>query len=60
AAELDLSPGPGVFAAHKIVRKYISFLDQDREMYLEIEAAAELIRSREILQAVEEAIGPLD
>lgn len=59
-AELELSPGPGVLAAHKTVRKHINFLDEDKEMYLEIAAAAKLIKSREILHAVEAAIGPLD
>jgi histidine ammonia-lyase len=59
-AELELTPGPGVFAAHKLVRQKIPFLDQDREMYLDISEAAALVRSREILSVVEEAIGPLD
>jgi len=59
-AELDLSPGPGVFAAHKIVRKYISFLDQDREMYLEIEAAAELFAAGKSYKRSEDAIGQLE
>lgn len=59
-AELDLAPGPGVLAAHKAIRDHVPFLDEDREMYLEIEAAAELVRSRKILLAVEQEIGPLD
>lgn len=59
-AELDLTPGPGVFAAHKLVRQQIPFLDQDREMHFEISEAAALVRSKKLLQAVEETIGPLD
>jgi len=59
-AELDLTPGPGVFAAHKVIRQYITFLDQDREMHLDIADAAKLVRSGEILKAVEATIGPLD
>lgn len=58
-AELELSPGPAILAAHKLIREEIPFLDEDREMHLEIEAARELIRSRKILTAVESAIGPL-
>lgn len=59
-AELELTPGPAVLAAHKVIRKYIPFLDEDREMHLEMEAAARLIRSREILYAVEDEIGALN
>jgi histidine ammonia-lyase len=58
-AELDLMPGPGVFAAHKLMRQEIPFLDQDREMHAEISPAVALVRSRALLSAVEAAIGPL-
>src|SRR6185369_7182995 len=59
-AELDLTPGPGVFAAHKLMRQRIPFLDQDREMHLDLEQAAALVRSRDLLKAVEDTIGPLE
>lgn len=56
----ELSPSPAILAAHKVVREHIPFLDQDREMYVDISAAIELVQSKKLLQAVEDAIGPLD
>ena len=58
--ELELSPGPAILAAHKALREHVPFLDQDRELHLDIKVAADLIRSRKILYAVEAAIGKLD
>lgn len=58
--ELELSPGPALLAAHRVIRQEITFLDQDRELHLDIAEAASLVRSRKILQAVEDAIGALD
>ena len=52
-------PGPGVLAAHKLVRAHIPFLDDDRELHSDILAAEQLLASGELLQTVEAAIGPL-
>lgn len=56
----ELSPGPGIFEAYKAIRRELPFMGEDREMYLEIERASKLLRSRNVLQAVEAAIGALD
>ncbi len=62
AQALDLrggEPGKGVKAAYKVVRKYVDFLSEDRPLYPDIEKLAEVVRSGEILEAVEKAIGGL-
>ena len=56
---VGLRPGRGVAAAHRLVRERIDFLDQDRVLYPDIEAAAELIESGALVQAVEAEVGPL-
>lgn len=58
--ERELSPGPAILAAHKAIREVVPFLDEDRELHLDISAAADLIRSHKILHAVEAAIFALD
>jgi histidine ammonia-lyase len=55
-----LLPGPGVLAAHKLVRKHIPFLEEDRELHKDIATAERLIASGELLNAVEQAIGELN
>src|SRR5262249_5241399 len=52
-------PGPGVDAAYKLIRQHIQHLDQDRELTADIEAAEALILSGALVEAVEEAVGPL-
>ena len=49
-----LSPGKGTKAAWQFIRKHISHWQEDRIMYKDIEKMADLIRSEDILKAVEE------
>lgn len=59
AEHSELLPGPGVHAAYKVVRKYIPFLEYDREIHVDISAAEKIIASGELLQQVEASLGPL-
>jgi histidine ammonia-lyase len=63
AAGLDqrkpLSPSRGVRAALEKVRTCIAPMTEDRPLYVDIEAAAELVRDRSLAAAVEGAVGPL-
>lgn len=62
AQALDLrggEPGKGVKAAYNLIRKYVKFLDKDRPLYPDIETLTELVKSGEILKAVEKEIGAL-
>jgi len=52
--------GKGTKAAHKIVRKYVDFLDIDRPLYKDHNSMKDLIKSCEILHEVEKEIGKLD
>ncbi len=53
-------PGPAIAAAHKLVRSQIRHLDQDRELYADINQAETIIRSQELLKVVEALVGKLD
>lgn len=54
-----LRPGRGVHAAHARLRERIPPLSEDRPLYLDIEAARELVRDGVLLRAAEAAVGPI-
>lgn len=54
-----LKPSPGVQAAYQVIRKYVDFLEEDRPLYDDINRMKELVQSSEILEAVENVVGPL-
>ncbi|MBN2619799.1 aromatic amino acid lyase [candidate division WOR-3 bacterium] len=56
----DFSPGTGVSAAHKVIRRHIAHLDEDRPLYNDHTAMKKLVKSCEILDDVEKAVGSLD
>jgi histidine ammonia-lyase len=55
-----LGPGKGSAAAHAAVRRVVPFLQADRELKPDVDAAIELVASGILLAAVEQAVGPLD
>ncbi|MBN1297344.1 phenylalanine ammonia-lyase, partial [bacterium] len=55
----DFQFGRGVTKAKEIVRKHIDFLDVDRPLYPDHTTMKSVVRSSEILEAVEEEIGTL-
>ncbi len=56
----EFTPGKGVQAAHKVIRTHIEHLDEDRPLYPDHTRMKELVKSGEILQAVEAAVGSLE
>jgi histidine ammonia-lyase len=54
-----LRAGAGAEAAHKLVRSKISHLNDDRILHHDINKARDMIIKREVLSAVENAIGEL-
>ena len=52
-------PGRGVQAAYEVIRKHVAFLEEDRPLYNDINRLTEVVRSGEILDAVEAAVGTL-
>lgn len=52
--------GTGTAAAYTAVRKRVDFLNSDRILYLDIDASQEIIKSGELLNEVEEAIGKIE
>ena len=62
AQALDLREynfGAGVSRAKEVIRKYVAFLDIDRPLYPDHTRMKELVKSCEILDEVEKAVGPL-
>ncbi len=56
---LPLTAGSGARAAHLSVRSKVATLDGDRELHYDMAAVAELVRTRELLNKVEESVGKL-
>jgi histidine ammonia-lyase len=56
----DFSPGLGVSTAHRIIRRHVEYLDEDRPLYDDHTNMMELVRSCEILDKVEKTIGILE
>ena len=55
----EFQPGKGVQKARETVRKYVDFLDEDRPLYPDHTRMKELVKSCEILDAVEAEVGSL-
>jgi len=55
----DYAVGKGVAKAKEIIRKHVKFLDEDRPLYPDHTTMKELVKSCEILTAVEKTVGPL-
>jgi histidine ammonia-lyase len=55
----ELTPGRGVEAARAVIRRHVKHLDEDRPLYPDHNRMKELVRSCEILDAVEKVVGNL-
>jgi histidine ammonia-lyase len=55
----DFKPGKGVSTAHKVIRAHVAHLDEDRPLYDDHTTMKQLVKSCEILDAVEKTIGSL-
>jgi histidine ammonia-lyase len=55
----DFTPGRGVRTAHAVVRRHVAHLDEDRPLYPDHDAMKALVKSCEVLEAVEEEVGEL-
>jgi histidine ammonia-lyase len=55
----DFTPGHGVAAAHAVVRKHVAHLEEDRPLFPDHNTMKALVKSGEILEAVEGAVGSL-
>lgn len=56
----EFQPGHGVDTARKIVRQHVEHLDVDRPLHKDHNTMKALVKSCEILDAVEEAVGSLE
>jgi histidine ammonia-lyase len=51
--------GKGTRVAYRLIRERIPHLEDDRELYKEIDTMAAMVRSGELVEAVESAIGEI-
>ncbi|MBE0640943.1 MAG: aromatic amino acid lyase, partial [Bacteroidales bacterium] len=51
--------GEGTREAHRVIRKYVDFLEVDRPLFDDHNAMKALVKSGEVLEAVEKKVGPL-
>jgi histidine ammonia-lyase len=56
----EFKNGDGVSAAKKVIRKYVEHLDVDRPLYKDHTKMKEVVKSCEILEAVEAKVGSLE
>jgi histidine ammonia-lyase len=56
----EFVPGRGVTTAKEVIRKYVAHLDIDRPLHIDHNRMKELVKSGEILEAVEAAVGSLE
>jgi histidine ammonia-lyase len=55
----QFTPGRGVQTARNVIRKHVAHLDVDRPLYVDHNTMEVLVKSCEILEAVEKAVGSL-
>ncbi|MHC4942333.1 MAG: histidine ammonia-lyase [Planctomycetota bacterium] len=55
-----LKPSPASKKVYDIIRKYVDFLDDDRALFDDINRLTEVVKSGEIVEAIEKEIGPLE
>jgi histidine ammonia-lyase len=56
----EFTPGKGVSTAREVVRKYVEHLDVDRPLHVDHNKMKEVVKSGEILEAVENVVGSLE
>ena len=54
-----LKPGRGSRAAHEVIRSKVPFMTEDRPIHADVEQVRELMLSGAVIEAVEDAVGPL-
>ncbi len=55
----EFTPGLGVETARKVIRRHVEHLDEDRPLYPDHDKMKALVKSCEILEEVEKAVGSL-
>ena len=55
-----LKLGKGTNAVHECIRDHVTYMKEDRPLYIDNNKMAELVKSGEILKAAEAAVGKLD
>ena len=56
----EFTPGRGTQAARQVVRRHVKHLEEDRPLHVDHNQLVPVVRSGEILEAVENAVGSLE
>ena len=56
----EFTPGKGTQKAREIIRKHVAHLEEDRPLYPDHNAMKTLVKSGEILEAVEATVGKFE
>jgi histidine ammonia-lyase len=56
----QFTPGKGVQAARKVIRRHVDHLEEDRPLYPDHNSMKALVKSGEILEEVEKVVGSLE
>ena len=56
----DFTPGHGIQAARRVIRQHVDYLDEDRPLYPDHNTMKALVKSCQILDAVEQTVGSLE
>ncbi len=54
-----MKAGLGTREAYRIIRRHVPYMDRDRELFIDIESMVNVIRSGEMLETVEKAVGEI-
>ncbi len=54
-----MKAGLGTREAYRVIRRFVPYMDRDRELYRDIESVVDMIRSEEMIKAVENAVGEI-
>jgi histidine ammonia-lyase len=52
-----LTAGRGTREAYRVIRRHVPYMEEDRELHKDMETMVNVLRSGEILEAVEAAVG---
>jgi histidine ammonia-lyase len=56
----QLTAGKGTREAYGVIRRHVPYMDRDRELYKDIQTMVDVLRSGELLDAVEAAVGRIN
>ncbi|AOY58185.1 MULTISPECIES: histidine ammonia-lyase [Desulfococcus] len=54
-----MTGGRGTHAAYRVIRRYVPYMAEDRDLYIDIQTMRDVLRRGEVVRAVEAAVGEI-